>query len=563
MKVLRSSGNESFNVEDLDSLEMEIKDFGIDNGEHRFELDGIEFYLGEDEELQNAVDICIEEEFMPEWEEQGIISYNIDSIAFDSDTNTGIVYVGLFRENMNESVYDATLAKVKTPTKARKIIYDTVDTKGVFDDDHWQKVTDIVDQIRSLGADVTYWPADDSRHSAGYSNDPDIPEKIYLMRIKFKNAEGKEFIIDGSIICSGCGKISDPLSMYDCTVVLFTYNLDIDEAISTDTLDSLIKDALKDSTDYLLSETYGDFAYINELAESVGYKTYGGSEYKSTALVMNVKGMPDLDLDALGLAYDVDAGDKIQLAINDFAEQLEEEFEDFTIRGRMGGYWGLANFEKNITISKDGYISLIDAVKVLLNDPTLKYKESFDEANDDNNIEEIKDIISECIYYDSNELVNNLNSDPNYIEVKPEYLAKMNELRDLIKAQEKAMQDPTYWAESKHKNELTLKEVKNGKCYKTLTGLPCYYADDSDRPANDPIGYITFKVGTEFVVISQDSGLRISIYDQDKGRNIDYKVPNYEIDKVKVQQIDTIDYSKYSKSDRDRWTDAYYLGHTW
>ena len=96
--------NEFYDVSDMDTVEMEIIDFGYDkNDGHRFELDGIEFYLGDDEELENAVDVCIEEEFMPEWEEQGVESYNVDSVYFDEETGRGTAYIGLFKDDINES----------------------------------------------------------------------------------------------------------------------------------------------------------------------------------------------------------------------------------------------------------------------------------------------------------------------------------------------------------------------------------------------------------------------------------------------------------------------------
>ena len=96
---LRKVLAEFYDIEGMDSIEMEIVDFGTDkNGGHRFELDGIEFYLGEDETLENAVDICIETEFLPEWEEQGLSSYNVDSIKFDKEEGKGTAYVGLFWE---------------------------------------------------------------------------------------------------------------------------------------------------------------------------------------------------------------------------------------------------------------------------------------------------------------------------------------------------------------------------------------------------------------------------------------------------------------------------------
>ena len=102
--------NEFYNVDGQDSIEMSIEDFGIDkNGGHRFELYGIEFYLGEEQELENAVDVCIEEEFFPEWQEQGIESYNVDSVRFDKEEGKGIAYVGLFRdEDIDESLNESS-----------------------------------------------------------------------------------------------------------------------------------------------------------------------------------------------------------------------------------------------------------------------------------------------------------------------------------------------------------------------------------------------------------------------------------------------------------------------
>ena len=106
---IKSLLHEFYDITGMDSVEMEIVDFGTDaSGGHRFELDGIEFYLGEDEELINAVDICIEMEFLPEWEEQGLESYNVDSVQFDEETGKGTAYVGLFwEEDLDESLNEA------------------------------------------------------------------------------------------------------------------------------------------------------------------------------------------------------------------------------------------------------------------------------------------------------------------------------------------------------------------------------------------------------------------------------------------------------------------------
>lgn len=96
--------HEFYNVEGLDSIDMTIVSLGMEDGIETLELDGVQFCRAEDEELSNAIDICIEEEFMPEWKEQGIVSYNVDSVLFDKEDGNGVAYVGLFRgDDLDES----------------------------------------------------------------------------------------------------------------------------------------------------------------------------------------------------------------------------------------------------------------------------------------------------------------------------------------------------------------------------------------------------------------------------------------------------------------------------
>ena len=97
-KTLKKAITEFYDVVGMDSIEMEIVNFG----DGRYELDGIEFYLGEDETLENAVDTCIEMEFFPEWEEQGLSSYNVDSVKYDEEEGRGTAYVGLFWDEEEE-----------------------------------------------------------------------------------------------------------------------------------------------------------------------------------------------------------------------------------------------------------------------------------------------------------------------------------------------------------------------------------------------------------------------------------------------------------------------------
>ena len=105
--------NEFYDVTGMDSIEMELVSFGKGEDEiERFELDGVEFYRLGDEDLQNAVDMCIEEEFFPEWQEQGLSSYNVDSIKYDEEEGKGTVYVGLFwDDDLDESLNEDVVAK--------------------------------------------------------------------------------------------------------------------------------------------------------------------------------------------------------------------------------------------------------------------------------------------------------------------------------------------------------------------------------------------------------------------------------------------------------------------
>lgn len=99
---------EFYDVEPDQNLEMEIVSFGIQDGLERFELDGIEFFKGEDETLENAIDVCVDEEFFPEWEsENGIVSYSIDKIDYDEEEGKGTAIVTVFGdldESLNEDM---------------------------------------------------------------------------------------------------------------------------------------------------------------------------------------------------------------------------------------------------------------------------------------------------------------------------------------------------------------------------------------------------------------------------------------------------------------------------
>lgn len=60
-----------------------------------YELDGVQFYKGEDEELQNAVEVCIDEEYLPDWQTDEITGYFVQSFEYDEESGTGEVEVVL------------------------------------------------------------------------------------------------------------------------------------------------------------------------------------------------------------------------------------------------------------------------------------------------------------------------------------------------------------------------------------------------------------------------------------------------------------------------------------
>lgn len=89
-----------------ESINMELVYFGKHNGLDRYELDGIEFFVAEDEDLQNAIETCIDEEFMPEWKENSkAVDFSIDSVDFiEGKDEKGFVGITVFGEDLDESL---------------------------------------------------------------------------------------------------------------------------------------------------------------------------------------------------------------------------------------------------------------------------------------------------------------------------------------------------------------------------------------------------------------------------------------------------------------------------
>lgn len=63
-----------------------------------YELDGVQFYKGEDESLQNAVEVCVDEDYLNNWIKQSddaISGYFVNSFEYDEDAETGNVEIVL------------------------------------------------------------------------------------------------------------------------------------------------------------------------------------------------------------------------------------------------------------------------------------------------------------------------------------------------------------------------------------------------------------------------------------------------------------------------------------
>ena len=126
-------------------------------------------------------------------------------------------YSDLFdQHSINESV----LSDTKTKQQAIHKIYKLVKHDGFYNDEGWNEVHRIADEIRDLGAEVDYYPTNDSHTVQGYPSDGSMKSKSYDIEIRFTNALGKDIEIRGQIVCSGAGTVDDPLSRYDVVLML-------------------------------------------------------------------------------------------------------------------------------------------------------------------------------------------------------------------------------------------------------------------------------------------------------------------------------------------------------
>ena len=96
---IRNTIHETFQVEPGDTINMTLDYFSTDgNGVKRFELDGIEFYQSEYEDIDNAVEVCIDEEFFPEWVKNNdeISGFQVNYVDYIDGEESGDVQVLIY-----------------------------------------------------------------------------------------------------------------------------------------------------------------------------------------------------------------------------------------------------------------------------------------------------------------------------------------------------------------------------------------------------------------------------------------------------------------------------------
>ncbi|MCM1260693.1 MAG: hypothetical protein NC222_07050 [Staphylococcus sp.] len=82
------------NYEAGDHIEMTLEFISKDkDGISLFELDDVQFYKEKEEELQDAIETCIDMEFMSEWEDKGIGGFTVDNIDYEEGEKYGSVSV--------------------------------------------------------------------------------------------------------------------------------------------------------------------------------------------------------------------------------------------------------------------------------------------------------------------------------------------------------------------------------------------------------------------------------------------------------------------------------------
>lgn len=88
---------EFYEVSSGDVLNMHLDYLGIqEDGSRLFELDGIQFYQVLGEDLDNAIEVCIDEEFMPNWNNYDVSGYVVEDIDYEKGDDSGTVTISVY-----------------------------------------------------------------------------------------------------------------------------------------------------------------------------------------------------------------------------------------------------------------------------------------------------------------------------------------------------------------------------------------------------------------------------------------------------------------------------------
>ena len=203
---------------------------------------------------------------------------------------------------------------------------------------------------------------------------------------------------------------------------------------------------------YFDKEEIEEFA--EDLAEGLGFKSYGDS------CVIDVKGRPRLNFDAGDIAkklnlkestvYDIEHAvqEKLDFEIEAFAQDLEQDYSDFVIEGRMGGYWGLSNFYWNIDISPIGRAQLIKELENAYIQLINKEDKSQEQINED-----MEDDVQYAYDYFTAEIYDTLLEDKSNFKLNADYLFELEQISKRIDEKEAELANIDTWVKWYQENK--------------------------------------------------------------------------------------------------------------
>lgn len=216
------------------------------------------------------------------------------------------------------------------------------------------------------------------------------------------------------------------------------------EALEEDTLQKMAQDTIEEILENNPVYDFFSKATLEQIEEPVAekedYTVYG--ETGENYLVLDVKGRPDIKNPEVQEILEKHE-DALLLAIEDFANLLLEEIPNFVTAGRMGGYWGLKDFDHNLVVSTRGkQIMVYQLVKLAKDNDADSYEGTLEEAEEEDRVEAFLYDLADNYLED---LMNNLLDDDEAFEIKAEYLATMKKLEQAIDSQEKTWNEPEAW----------------------------------------------------------------------------------------------------------------------